>query len=51
LGAVSQENVIETQLLIEPWDSLAKDIAIGAVEGLMQLINQYNSTLSVDVQH
>ena len=51
LGAVSQKNVIETQLLIEPWDSLAKDIAIGAVEGLMQLINQYNSTLSVDVPH
>ena len=51
LGTVSQENVIETQLLIQTWDSLAKDIATGAVEGLMQLINQYNSTLSVDVPH
>ena len=51
LGAVSQENIIETQLLNEPWDSLAKDIAIGAVEGLVQLINQYSTTLSVDVQH
>ena len=50
LGVVSQENIVETKILQDAWESLATDIAIAASEGLFQLINQYRSTLSVDVK-
>ncbi len=50
IGVVSQENIIETTILQDTWESLAKDIAIAAAEGLFQLINQYRATLSVDVK-
>jgi hypothetical protein len=50
IGIVSQENIIETKILQDAWESLAKDIAIAAAEGLFQLINQYSATLSVDVK-
>ena len=50
IGVVSQENIIEKTILQDEWESLAKDIAIAAAEGLFQLINQYRATLSVDVK-
>ena len=50
IGVVSQENIIEKTILQDEWESLAKDIAIAAAEGLFQLINQYRVTLSVDVK-
>ena len=50
IGVVSQENIIEKTMLQDEWESLAKDIAIAAAEGLFQLINQYRATLSVDVK-
>ena len=50
IGVVSQENIVETTKLQDAWESLATDIAIAASEGLFQLINQYRSTLSVDVK-
>ena len=50
IGTVSQENIVKTKILQDAWDSLAKDIAIAASEGLFQLINQYSATLSVDVK-
>ena len=46
----NQENIIEKTILQDEWESLAKDIAIAAAEGLFQLINQYRATLSVDVK-
>ena len=50
IGVVSQENIVETKILHDAWESLATDIAIAASEGLFQLINQYRATLSVDVK-
>ena len=50
IGVVSQENIVETKILQDAWESLATDIAIAASEGLFQLINQYSATLSVDVK-
>ena len=50
IGVVSQENIVETKILQDEWESLATDIAIAASEGLFQLINQYSATLSVDVK-
>ena len=50
IGVVSQENIVETKILNDAWESLATDIAIAASEGLFQLINQYRATLSVDVK-
>ena len=50
IGVVSQENIVETKILHDAWESLAIDIAIAASVGLFQLINQYRATLSVDVK-
>jgi hypothetical protein len=51
IGIVSQENILETKVLYGAWGNLATDIAAGALEGLMLLINEYRLTLPVDVKH
>jgi hypothetical protein len=51
IGIVSQENILKTKVLYGAWGTLADDIAAGALEGLMLLINEYQSTLPVDVKH
>jgi hypothetical protein len=51
VGIVSQENIIETKVLYGGWRNLANDIAAGAMQGLMRLINEYRLTLPVDVKH
>jgi hypothetical protein len=51
IGIVSQENILETKVLYRAWGNLANDIAAGALEGLMRLINEYRLTLPVDVKH
>tara|TARA_E500000331_G_scaffold230994_1_gene221286 strand:+ start:708 stop:1571 length:864 start_codon:yes stop_codon:yes gene_type:complete len=50
IGVVSQENIIKTKILQNAWEGVAKEIAIAASDGLLQLINQYSTTLSVDVK-